>query len=355
MKFNRDLWFQELNLKLKVLNKDEDHIYYLIVTGPLKIQVVLPKNSSYKNAINSFFNAQSAKELSPTIPTIYCLDESYINKLPPFRLSKNDLNLIDFESRLSSQTKIINYDEKRKLLKALNTSDQNYLFLCESFDSLPSWEVYSPLKEFIHFIALKNNCWLSHAGSLCKNNKAVLLFGPGGNGKSTTTLTGLNADLQTVGDDYVLIENFNEKFYAHAIYKTIKTYPSELFDLHKSFEKFERQLIERTGKYVYICEEDKESNIFTHSAEIVMNMGLHLNKNLTSNECDNLNFDARYMSLSSIEQIPFWVDKSSKFSEKIYRSLPNYFSNFKEGEASLDKNIEYILNFISSQGYQNDL
>ena len=347
MKFNRDIWFQELNHKLNELNKDEDLIYYLIVTGPLKIQIVLPRNSSYKKAINSFSNAQSCRKLIPTLPTIYCLDENYIKKLPSFSLSKNDLNLIDFESRLSSQTKIINYDEKRKLLKAFNTSNQNYLFVCESFDNLPSWEIYSPLKEFIHFIALKKNCWLSHAGSLCKNNKAVILFGPGGNGKSTTTLTGLNRGLQTVGDDYILIENSNEKFYAHAIYKTIKTYLSELLNLHKSFEKFERHLIERTGKYVYICDEDKDSNIFTNSAEIVMNIGLHINKNLTNNELAILNFDARYISLSSIEQIPFWINKSSQFSEKIFLSMPNYFSSFNQGQISLGKNIEYILNVIS--------
>jgi hypothetical protein len=355
MKFDREAWFQKLNLKLLELNKTEDLIYYLVLAGPLKLQLALPRNSFYIKAINSFYNAQYLGAYTPNLSTIYCLDNNYINKLPSLNITKNDLNLNNFQSRLSNQTRSICLDETRGILKVFNVKDQNHLLLCNSFDTLPSWEIYSPLKEFIHFIALEEGCWLSHAGSLCKDKKAVLLFGPGGNGKSTTTLTGLASGLQTVGDDYLLIEDLNDKFYAHAIYKTIKTYHAEFLRLHENFKKFDRQLIESTGKYVYICNEDEGSNIFIESAEIILNIGLHLKTKFRIKDRTSVNFDARYMSLSSIEQIPFWINKSSQFSEKIFQSLPNHFINFNEGEQSLNKNIEYIFNVIQSKSPQYEI
>ncbi len=347
MKFDREAWHNELNLKLLELNTTEDFTYYLVLAGPLKVQVVLPKNSFYKKAINSFYNVESLEAYNPNLSTIYCLDKTYISKLPSLNITKNDLNLNNFQSRLSTESRSICLDETKGLLKVFNVIDQNHLLLCDSFNALPSWELYSPLKEFVHFIALGQRCWLSHAGSLCKDKKAVLLFGPGGNGKSTTTISGLSNGLQTVGDDYVLIEDRNKKFYAHAIYKTIKTYHSNFLKLHESFKNFERQIIERTGKYVYICEERHESNIFINSAEVIMNIGLHLKKTNIQNYT-NINFNARYISLSSIEQISFWINKSSHFSEKLFQSLPNHFLEFYEGQQSLEMNKEYIINAIQS-------
>lgn len=347
MKFNQEYWFQELNLKLHELNNNINLVAYLIHIGPLKIQVIFPKDSSFNKAINSFHTIQKLEQYIPNLHTIYCLDENYINKLPLINITKNDIGLNNFRGRLSTQSKIISYDEIRNIFKIFNIKDKNYLLICKKFDTLPSWEIYSPLKEFIHFIALEKNCWLSHAGSLCKNNRAILLFGPGGNGKSTTTLAGLSHGLQTVGDDYVLIENLNEKFYVHTIYKTIKTYPSKLLKLHKNFETFERHTIEKNGKYVYVCEENKESSFFIYSAEIIMNIGLHLKKVLSTKENTLINFNARYLSLSSIEQIPFWVNKSSQFSEKMFQSVPSQFFDFSEGESSLNENMSYIVNAIS--------
>ncbi len=347
MRFNQEYWFQELNLELQKLNNNIYLSTYLISIGPLKIQVIFPKDSSFNKAINSFHTIQKLEQYIPNLHTIYCLDENFVDNLPPINITNNDIGLNNFKARLSTQSKIINYDESRNIYKIINTHDKKYLLLCKDFDAIASWEIYSPLKEFIHFIAIESNCWLCHAGSLCKNNKAIILFGSGGNGKSTTTMTGLSRGLQTVGDDYVLVENLNDKFYAHAIYKTVKTYPSKLFKLHNNFAAFERHIIEKTGKYVYICDEDKGSSFFTNSAEIIMNIGLRLKKAVSASETTPLDFNARYLSLSSIEQIPFWINKSSRFSEKMFESIPSHFLDFNEGKSSLNDNISYILQRIS--------
>lgn len=338
IKSNQNYWFQNLYEALLRLNKNSNLIFYLINIGPVKFQIVIPRGSIFLKAINSFYSAQITDNLISKLPTIYCLDESYTEKLPSLSFSKNELTLNNFHSRLSNKKRIINFDQPRSLLKIFNTIDQNYLFFCKSFESLPSWEIYSPLKEFIHFIALDNSCWLSHAGSLSKNNKAILLFGPGGNGKSTTTLSGLMGGFQTLGDDYILLEDLDGKFNAHTIYRTIKSFPSSVLKLPETFKKLERHTIEHTGKYVYIC--SKEKDLFTNSAKILMSFGLHLQKN--SQTTNDVNFNARYLSLSSIEQIPFWIDKSTNFSERIFKQIPNILLSSKEGLATLEKNMMII-------------
>jgi hypothetical protein len=342
MKFNQETWFCKLTEALLLLNKEDNLICFLIHAGPLCFQVVMPHRSHFIKAMNSFYDARIAEKFMGYLPTIYCLDESYIHKLPIFNIKKNDLNLNAFKSRLSNQKKIINYDESRNIFKGFNTEDQNYLFFCKSFESLPSWEFYSPLKEFIHFIALDKHCWLSHAGSLCKDNMAVLLFGPGGNGKSTTTLRGITDGLKTVGDDYILVEDKNSEFFVHSIYRTIKSYPTKIFKLPSSFNNFEQHTIESTGKYVYICPTEKEASVFSGPAKIIVNFGLHLKKKINAGKKDAINFNARYLSLSSIEQIPFWIDKSTKFSEKMFDHIPHVFLSSDQGIETLEKNLVIV-------------
>lgn len=337
---NQDIWFLSLNDSLLRLNKDTSLNFFLIKTGPIKFQIAMPLKSPFQKAINSFYNVEIIKTISPELPTIYCVDDNYSKKLPSLSFSKNELNLNSFYSRLSNKKRVLNFDESRGLLKVFNVIDQNYLFFCKSFENLPSWEIYSPLKEFIHFIALNNNCWLSHAGSICKENNAVLLFGSGGNGKSTTTLAGLIGGFQTLGDDYVLLEDLNGKFNVHAIYRTIKCLPSSILKLPKTWNKLERHTIEHTGKYVYVCSEDEDANLFKSSAKVLMSFGLYLQKDLRTNK--DIDFNARYLSLSSIEQIPFWIDKSTRFSEKIFKQVPHMFLYSKKGIATLKKNLMII-------------
>lgn len=340
IKINQDVWFRKLNDSLLRLNKEQSLVFYLINIGPVKFQIAMPRDSSFQKSINSFYNAQIIEEISLELPTVYCLDESYAEKLPSLSFSKNELNLNSFYSRLSNKKVIINFDESRNLLKVFNPPDRNHLFFCKSFETLPSWEIYSPLKEFIHFIAVANNCWLSHAGSLSNGNKAILLFGPGGNGKSTTTLAGLIGGFQTLGDDYVLLEDLNGEFNVHAIYRTIKSFPSSILKVPMTWNKLERHTIEHTGKYVYVCSKDEDANLFKSSAKVLMTFGLYLQKDLSTN--DDVDFNARYLSLSSIEQIPFWIDKTTKFSEKIFKQIPHMFLYSKKGIATLEKNMMII-------------
>jgi hypothetical protein len=78
--------------------------------------------------------------------------------------------------------------------------------LMRSADAFPPWEQGAPLRAFLHWEYAARGMRLAHAGTLGLDGKGVLLAGAGGAGKSGTVVAGLLNGLDSVGDDYVLID-----------------------------------------------------------------------------------------------------------------------------------------------------
>lgn len=70
--------------------------------------------------------------------------------------------------------------------------------------SLPDWDSGSPLRNFLRWTLSGVHSGFLHSGALAEDGRGIMLVGPGGSGKSGTVLAGLNAGLQSVGDDYIL-------------------------------------------------------------------------------------------------------------------------------------------------------
>ena len=86
--------------------------------------------------------------------------------------------------------------------------------------ALPDWEDSAPLRDVLHWYAASSPALLLHAAAIGRNGAGVLLAGPGGSGKSTTTAAAVLAGLMTTGDDFVLVEPATAL--AHALYDTVK-------------------------------------------------------------------------------------------------------------------------------------
>jgi hypothetical protein len=85
------------------------------------------------------------------------------------------------------------------------------------------WEFGAPFRAFLHWKAASRGAAMVHASTVVGANGAALIVGPGGTGKSTTTLVGLSAGLATVGDDYVWVEPDAGGHLVRSVYSTIKT------------------------------------------------------------------------------------------------------------------------------------
>jgi hypothetical protein len=71
---------------------------------------------------------------------------------------------------------------------------------------IPPWESSSPLRLFLHWAYSAADLRLTHAATLGLKGRGALIAGASGSGKSGTTLAGLMNGLDSVGDDYVLLE-----------------------------------------------------------------------------------------------------------------------------------------------------
>jgi hypothetical protein len=93
--------------------------------------------------------------------------------------------------------------------------------LSASPSDLPKWDSAAPLRRHLHWLLESRGLRLTHAATLGLHGRGLLLLGPGGTGKSGTTLAGLAEGLSTVGDDYVAIGG-GEAPFARALYQILK-------------------------------------------------------------------------------------------------------------------------------------
>jgi hypothetical protein len=70
---------------------------------------------------------------------------------------------------------------------------------------LPYWERAAPLRAILAWFAVRRDTLLLHAAAVGEDDRAVLLVGPGGAGKTTTALAAWTAGMDYLGDDYVLV------------------------------------------------------------------------------------------------------------------------------------------------------
>jgi len=77
--------------------------------------------------------------------------------------------------------------------------------LIGNVSDLPPWDAGAPCRIPLNLSAVSRGWCLVHAATLSVADEGVLIVGPGGAGKSGTTLAGISTGLKTAGDDYVLV------------------------------------------------------------------------------------------------------------------------------------------------------
>jgi hypothetical protein len=77
--------------------------------------------------------------------------------------------------------------------------------LVGNINDLPPWDIGAPCRIPINLSAVSRGWCLVHAATLSVAGEGVLIVGPGGAGKSGTTLAGISTGLKSAGDDYVLV------------------------------------------------------------------------------------------------------------------------------------------------------
>ena len=87
--------------------------------------------------------------------------------------------------------------------------------------TFPYWVFSSPFRSIFHWWMEKHNAQLLHAAAIGTDDGAVIITGKGGVGKSTTAIRCLNAGLNYLGDDYVIVKKGPQPK-VYSLYSTAK-------------------------------------------------------------------------------------------------------------------------------------
>jgi hypothetical protein len=139
---------------------------------------------------------------------------------PPARWADQTCPRQDFETALRDVGLYAAFPYHPGLWQVFAPADSYGVQLCRSHEALPPWDSGAPLRLHLFWALGLRDRRLVHAGTLGLDGIGVLLVGPGGAGKSGTTLAGMAAGLASVGDDYVVLEP--DPPAAHAIFRIAK-------------------------------------------------------------------------------------------------------------------------------------
>jgi hypothetical protein len=195
--------------------------------------------------------------------------------------------------------------------------------LMVSADAFPPWEQAAPLRAFLHWEYAARGMRLTHAGTLGTGGKGVLLAGSGGAGKSGTVVAGLINGLDSVGDDYVLIDR-TDRVTARPLFATLKQDPEgfrrlTLKDRLKSYQPLNWQ-----GKHAFHINEIAPRPI-PASVDIVALMVPHISGGERSSIMPISRKDAMIaLAPSGIVQMPGERESGFRFFSELTRDLPCY-------------------------------
>ena len=115
----------------------------------------------------------------------------------------------------------VTYTPGVDILHCLDRERGLAVYWTPTFRLIPWWEQSFPLRSILNWWLQDQPFQPAHAAAVGRPSGGVLITGPSGTGKSTSTLACLGSELQYAGDDYVLIRTDPSPF-VFSLYSTAK-------------------------------------------------------------------------------------------------------------------------------------
>ncbi|MEL7179854.1 MAG: hypothetical protein AAFN63_08485 [Pseudomonadota bacterium] len=207
-------------------------------------------------------------------------------------------------------------------------------------DHMPIWENSSPLSVLASWINQARGAFLLHSGLLEVEGNGAMLCGPSGSGKSLLTLAGVRAGMQTVGDDYIIVERHpdTQNYQAYPFSSKAKQSPAGLAFLSPDDPLIDSQPLNWQGKVVFPLG-------VTYAGPLSVNYILapfigQAPRITPANARDT----ARKLAESTIYQLPGSPRQTLRFASQLARDLPVF--DFEMGP-DVAQNVQALRRFLT--------
>ncbi|MCW5771356.1 MAG: hypothetical protein KIT16_06950 [Rhodospirillaceae bacterium] len=129
----------------------------------------------------------------------------------------------------------------------LVSADRTQALICyRDARMIPAWDIAAPFRDLLHVWFGFRGGFIVHGAAVADRDRAVLLAGPGGAGKSSTTMACLaHSGLFYLGDDVVLVRPYAAGFRAYSLYNAVKLKPGDETDFCRRLDRLD---VSRAGK-----------------------------------------------------------------------------------------------------------
>ena len=120
------------------------------------------------------------------------------------------------------------FDSYFHLVIAVDDVNRRALYAVPDASAIPGWERAAPLRYLVNSWFAGRGLQMVHAGCLARGERGALIAGPGGSGKSTTSLLASQSGLfDYLADDYCLVAP-SQKATAYSLFNSAKLHAADL-------------------------------------------------------------------------------------------------------------------------------
>ncbi|HWA18585.1 MAG TPA: hypothetical protein VG757_06275 [Devosia sp.] len=263
--------------------------------------------------------------------------------MPRLRIPTGDEPPLDPEDVIGGGSRAGQYDPHFRLWQFF---DRSTLRAVEAFQSpgyFPPWIGSFPLRNVLNWAYVTIGWRMVHGGSLGVDGKGIMLAGSSGAGKSGTTLAGIAAGLDSVGDDYVTLDIADGKVTAYPVTRLMKQDAKGLARLGIDPAATKAGEPNWVGKYEFDFEElggGRRVKSLELEAILIPRISHNARSKFTR-------APARVGMLafapSNLLQLPGDWRESMAFTSEVARRLPSYFLELSD---NADEIADAIGNFI---------
>lgn len=229
--------------------------------GPVSIRHTYQPSSAHRSLTRALVGS------SPTTAqlTVHSIEGPPPDLLLPAPVSRAELDGRTFVPALGATRWRITWDPFSGVVRVFDRASSTGVFATHGPPE--DWEHAAPFRAFLHWTAAARGAAMVHASTVGTSAGMALVVGPGGTGKSTTTLVALSYGLDTCGDDYVWVERDGGSLNVRSVYGTIKVKPGTPADLLPSATSHP---IESGSKAVYWFAEAHRDRVVAEAPLIAM-------------------------------------------------------------------------------------